>query len=59
MDDQDIYKLEAYDDRGNSCGGRSVKSKEELKELHRLWQERYPTLGLRYVFYKNDKRITL
>ncbi len=59
MDDQDIYRLEAYDDRGNPCGGRSAKSREELKDIYKLWQERYPTLGLRYVFYKNDKRITL
>ena len=52
------YSLEAFDD-GKACGGCRTKTKEALREMYRLWQERYPGLLLKYIFKKNERLIDL
>lgn len=52
------YSLEAFDE-GKSCGGCRTKTKDDLREMHRLWQERYSGLLLKYYFKKNERMIDL
>ena len=56
-----IYSLEVYDDRNQSCGGCRTRTKDDLRAMNNLWKERYPTtmMGLRYIYKKEDKLITL
>ena len=52
------YSLEAFDEN-KPCGGCRTKTKDDLKEMYRRWQERYSGLFLKYYFKRNERLIEL